>query len=235
MHARFLNAISVVTGTGFTIGLFLSISHFLDLQESSNAGPSVQADLDTVLVAMPPPPPPPKEEKPSVVADAIEAVPLGFEEEQSLSPVKIAPSPPSIEQLLPMSQMPTHVVSGSIGIDTSFKPNIDSIFDPDHVYQKTEVDKLPFVVTRSDPSVPISLLGKNGTRTVILVFVVDTHGTVGNARVLRSSDSPEFDSIIAQSVREWTFSPAIKQGRPVRCLIQQLIKVQMGNRDAFSL
>lgn len=234
MHASLLNAISLVTGTGIALAIFLSIARFLSVQEQT-ASP-VPDDLETVTLAMPPPPPPPKPDvKPAVVAEMQDAIPLGFQEEPSASPVKIAPSPPSYEQLLPMSRMPAHVVAGTLGIDATLKPKIDVTLDSDHVYQKSEVDKPPFVISRPDPAVPAHLQQNNKQLSVVVIFVVDAHGVVGKTRILRSSDSPEFDSIIAENICEWTFSPAIKKGKPVRCMIQQLVRVQWSHRDILSL
>lgn len=236
MRAQFINAISFATGGGFTLCLFLSIAHFLRTQEKTAAAPAMLEDLDTVMVALPPPPPPPKaEEKPLLVPEASEAIPLGFAEEPSASPVKIAPSPPNIDQLLPMSAPPTHLVASVTDFDPSFTPKLDLNFDNDHIFQKSEVDKMPLVISRPDPEVPASVLGSNGVRTVVVLFVVDTHGATGKVRILRSSDSPEFDAIVAESIQEWTFSPAIRKGKPVRCMIQQQVKVQMGHRDILSL
>jgi TonB family protein len=235
-HARFLNAISIAVGVGVTLCLFLSIAHFLRRQEK--VAPRVQEDdLDWVAVAMPPPPPPPKktEEKPSSDPEMADAVALGFQEEASTSPVKIEPSPPSSEELLPMSLTPSHVVSGSIGIDFSLKPKIDVTFDSNHVFQKSEVDKPPFVISRPGISVPNYLERDHPELSVVVVFVVDTHGVVGNLHILRPSDSPAFDSISADYIREWLFSPAIKKGRPVRCMTQQRLRVQWGHSDPFSL
>lgn len=234
MPARLLNAISFVAGAGFSIGLFLSIAHFLNVQEQ--AAPQVEDDLETVSLAMLPPPPPPKpDDKPAVVEEVYDAIPLGFQEEPSASPVKIAPSPPSYEQLLPISQMPAQAVTGIVGMDTSFKPKIDVTFDTDHVYQRSEVDKPPFVISRPDPAVPASLQQNNRGLSVLLIFVVDAHGVAGKPHILRSSGNSEFDSIIAENICEWTFAPAIKKGKPVRCMVQQLVRVEWSHRDIFSL
>lgn len=238
MHPRLLNGISVIAGTGFSIGLFVSIAQFLSVHEQ--AAPQVEDDLETLTVAafLPPPPPPRLDERPTVVEEVRDAVPLGISEEPSASPVKIAPSPPgplAYEQLLPISQLPTHVVAGIIGIDTAVKPAIDVTFDSDHVFQKSEVDKPPILISRSDPSVPARLREDNKVLSVIVVFVVDTQGVVGKTHILRSSDNSEFDAIIAANIGEWRFAPAIKKGKPVRCMVQQLVRVQWGYRDPFSL
>jgi TonB family protein len=235
--ARILvNTISVVLGAGFSLGIFLSIAHFLRAQEDSAQAPATVDDLETVTLAMPPPPPPPKaEEKPVVATELSDAIALGLAEEPSASPVKIAPSPPNLEELLPMAQVPAQIATGAVGLESDLKPTLALTFDENRVYQKSEVDKPPYPTSRVEPSVPARLLGESRRRTVVVLFVVDTRGAVGNIRVLRSSDDADFDEIVTNSISEWTFSPAIKRGKAVRCLIQQQITVQMEQRDVFSL
>jgi TonB family protein len=234
MHPRLLNVVSFVAGTGISLGIFLSIARFLGVQEK--VAPPLQPDLETVAVAMPPPPPPPKpEEKPAVAEEVPDAIPLGFQEEPSASPVKIMPSPPSYEQLLPMSQMPARVVSGSVGINPSFKPKIDVTFDSNHVFQKSDVDQIPVVISRPNPRVPSSVRGDAQRMSVVVMYIVDPHGVGGNVRILRSSDNPRFDAIIADWISEWVFSPAIKKGKPVRCMIQQSLAVQWEQQSRLSL
>ncbi|MBI2511060.1 MAG: TonB family protein [Opitutae bacterium] len=237
MRARFLvNAISFALGAGFTLCLFLSIAHFLRAHESAAEATVAPDDLETVTVAMPPPPPPPKaEEKPAAAPELSEALALGFAEEPSASPVKIAPSPPNFEELLPMMQTPTHAVAGATSLESSFKPTLALTFDENRIYQKSDVDKPPFPISRVEPSVPARLLGESRRRSVVMLFIVDTRGVVGNIRIFRSSDNEDFDEIVAKAVSEWTFSPAIKKGKAVRCMIQQQITVQMEQRDIFSL
>ncbi len=234
MHPGLVNTLSLAAGIGITLGIFLSIARFLSVQEQTAAPES--DDLEMVAVAMPPPPPPPKtEEKPAVVEEFHEAIPLGFQEEPSPSPIKIPPSPPSYEDVLPMRELPAQAVAGVIGLDTMLRPKIEVTLDTDHVYLRREVDKPPRVLSRPDPAVPGHLRQNNKQLSVVVVFVVDTHGAVGKTRILRSSDNAEFDSIIAENISEWTFSPAIKGGKPVRCLVQQLVTVKWAHRDIFSL
>lgn len=237
MPARVLvNTVSFVLGSGFTLGLFLAIAHFLRAHEDAAESPDLPEDLETVMITMPPPPPPPKaEEPPLVVPDMSEAIALGLAEEPSASPVQIAPSPPSVDELLPMIAPPAQVVAGGFNLESTFKPNLDVTFDENHIFQRSEVDKLPFPISRPEPSVPASVLGERRKRTAVLLFVVDVRGQVGNVRVLRSSNNSEFDEIMMENIHEWKFSPAIRKGRPVRCMIQQQITVELGHRDIFSL
>jgi TonB family protein len=170
-----------------------------------------------------------------VATELSDAVPLGLKEEPSSSPVKIAPSPPALDTLLPISRTPSLIASAAIGTTTGPKPTMNLTQEVDHVFQRSEVDQLPFVVSRPDPDVRVSTLGESGKRSVVLLFIVGMRGEVGKVRIVQSSDNSEFDEIIAGYVAQWVFSPAIRKGKPVRCMIQQRITVQRPQRDIFSL
>ena len=48
---------------------------------------------------------------------------------------------------------------------------------------------------------------------VLLEILIDSHGRVADARVLRSI--PQLDAAAIAAVRQWLFRPAIRNGRPV--------------------
>lgn len=57
-----------------------------------------------------------------------------------------------------------------------------------------------------------------------LVLIIDTAGAVQSIRVLKSSGNLKFDNIVLECVRdEWEFSPAVRKGKKVRCMVQQLV------------
>ena len=67
-----------------------------------------------------------------------------------------------------------------------------------------------------------------------LMVLIDTHGAVTNIRVLQPSGNKYFDEIILRDIREaWVFSPAVKKGHKVRCLLQQNVRVSWTNASPF--
>ena len=99
--------------------------------------------------------------------------------------------------------------------------------DFDHVFQQTEVDQKPTVLANSAPFIPINV--HRGVRflRVVLLMVIDARGVASNIRVLTSSGNAEFDSLIVECVREkWEFSPAIKKGHKVKCLVQRSVTIR---------
>jgi TonB family protein len=66
--------------------------------------------------------------------------------------------------------------------------------------------------------------------------VVDAEGGVTGIRVLKPSGNAKFDSIVLESVRdEWEFSPAIRKGRKVRCMVQQLVWYKWTEGSPFTI
>ena len=65
------------------------------------------------------------------------------------------------------------------------------------------------------------------------MVIIGTNGEVGKVRLTQSSGKPEFDNLMIEAIKDWVFSPAIKGGKKVRCLIEQKISVQWKTDDPF--
>ena len=214
--------LAVVAGLGFTAGLFWAIAHFE--RDRTVEQPVEIADLRAM--AMPLEPPPPRiVEQPEVVAPAVTPF-AGLEVGASESPVKIAVVPPDLEMLMPHSDVPPTAGIQVAQLHSEFKPKMDVEADFSRVFQATEVDQRPRVLSRPNPFIPQNVRGKARMLRVLLLITVDTTGSVHSVRVLNPSGNEKFDEIIVDSVRrEWAFTPAIKKGRKVRCLLQQSVAV----------
>ncbi len=215
-------AMSVAAGLAFTGGLFLGIAHF-ERQGTPERPPEI-ADLRAVALPMEPPPPR-IEEKPEPVAET--AVPFaGLEVGAEDSPVKIAVVPPDLESLMPHSDVPPTAAIQVARLYTEFKPQMELEADFSRVFQATEVDQRPTVLSRPNPFIPPNVRKKAKVLRVLLLITVETTGAVRNVRILNPSGNPRFDAIIADSVtHEWAFTPAVKKGHKVRCLLQQSVAV----------
>ncbi len=73
----------------------------------------------------------------------------------------------------------------------------------------------PQVVHRADPIYPASLSGPKREGGVVLDAVIPEDGMPRVIRVIRSLDW-QFDEIAINALKEWRFSPAMKDGRPVK-------------------
>jgi protein TonB len=86
------------------------------------------------------------------------------------------------------------------------------------VYQVTEVDAKPEVLTQVPPVYTDDAVTRHVQDVVILQVLVDASGRPQTIRLLRGSQkAPLLNGAAAAAVRQWTFSPARKDGQPVAC------------------
>jgi len=219
-------ALSVLAGLAFTGGLFLTIAHFErhDDREPREEIPELRA------VAMPLEPPPPRVEEKLRTEVPTELPFAGLDVEANSSPVKIAVVPPDLEAFVPHSDVPPAAAIQVATLYTAFKPQMDLEADFSRVFQSTEVDQRPTVLSRPNPFIPSYVRNKAEVLRVLLLITVNVDGAVQNVRILNSSGNPKFDAIIVEGVRaEWMFTPAVKKGHKVRCLLQQSVAVTWRN------
>jgi TonB family protein len=224
------NALSLLLGAGFTLGLFLGIAHY---EKSAPARPPAELD-DLRVVVLPVQPPP----LPVTPTDAVpDFTPMaGFKLAPSDSPIKIAVSPPEFLAILPedLSKAPPANAQTNLRL-ADFKPKMNFLEDAQHIYQRSEVDRAPAVLERSNPQVSSRIRDDAMVLHVTLVVVIDTSGAAGMVRLTKGSGNPQFDDLMVEYIKEWVFSPAMKGGKKVRCLIEQRITVQWKAGSPFHI
>jgi TonB family protein len=87
------------------------------------------------------------------------------------------------------------------------------------------VTEAPELVRMAPLPATNSPLPLGGFRLYVLLHVL-ADGTVGEARLLDSSGITEWDSLAIQSIKEWRFTPARRNGLPVDLWIRQPVIVQ---------
>ena len=221
--------VGLLLGMGFTLALFFGIAHY------EKGAPRSPPPLDDLRVAnLPIEPPPPLPTKPTeAIPDVIPMA--GFDLAPSSSPVKIAVSPPDVTEILPEDLSKAPPANAQIGpMLTLFKPKLDLEYDAQHIFQKSEVDQPSRVLDRPDPVVPGRMLNDAAVLRVTLLLVTNIDGSISTVRLTKSSGNPQFDELIIESVKEWVFTPALKKGKRVRCMFEQIVSVTRGNSSRFS-
>ncbi len=222
--------LSLGLGAAWTLGLFLMIARFD--RTTPEAPPADIMDLRAVSIQEPPPPPPeiqPREPVP------IQETLTGIESSRSDSPVQITVTPPDLESLLPPPPVAPPAVIQVGQLYTNLKPKMDLKMTGDHIFQMAEVDQVPQVLNQVTPKIPTSVRGGASTLRTSLIFVVDVNGEIKNVRIASSSGNAEFDAIIMENIHEWTFSPAVRRGQKVRCLLQQAVIIRWSGGSPFQL
>jgi TonB family protein len=213
--------LSVVLGLGVTLALFLGVARF-----GATEAPPEEADiaeLRAMSVPLETPPPRPVETPPVQVASAPLA---GLEIGASDSPVRIAVVPPDLSSLLPTTTTAPAAKIEPAQLYTEFKPRTEIGGDFSRIFQQHEVDQRPAIVSRPKPYIPPVVRGNATSLRITVLMVISEVGTVTSLRVLESSGNEHFDAIMQRYIREtWVFTPAVKNGRRVRCIVQQTTRI----------
>lgn len=215
-------ALSIALGAGVTLALFLGVAHFAGTTEKTEEADI--ADMHAMSIPLETPPPRPVETPPVSVSESPFA---GLDIAAADSPVRIAVVPPDLSALLPVNTTAPAAKIDPAQLYTEFKPKTELSGDFSRVFQQYEVDQRPAVISRPKPFVPGVVRAGADVLRISVLILVDTRGAVSNVRVLQGSGNAQFDAIILRDIREaWVFSPAMKKGRKVRCLVQQNVRVE---------
>jgi protein TonB len=83
------------------------------------------------------------------------------------------------------------------------------------VWNITELDQIPIVRLQTQPVFPSELKKAGMKAEVIVSWVLDLDGNVGEVKVYSSTDH-RFDQASMDAVRQWKFRPGMKDGHPVK-------------------
>jgi len=225
-----LEALGAVLSAAFTFGLFMAVAHF-EAKEPDEMPPDI-VEMRALSIPMDTPPPRPTEAPPvASAASPFAGLAIGSTE----SNVKIAVIPADLEQFVPTSSSAPAASIQLSKLYTEFSPQMNLSADFSRVFQQSEVDQQPTVLSRPNPVIPTMVRRGADALRVVMLIVVNENGAVESVRALEASDNPEFDAIILRDIREaWLFTPAIRKGRKVKCLLQQSVRVNWsGNRLPF--
>lgn len=211
-------------GAAATFGLFSAMAR---IEVVATPAPADEiADLRVLALPMEPPPPP-REIEPTRAPSEATAPLANLQIGASDSPVKIAVVPPDIAMLYPPETTAPPARIEVTNLFTELRPKVEMQVMTRHIYQQTEVDRVPTVLHRTDPRVPSWIRRDADMLRVTLVLILEPNGRVSSARLMRPSGNRDFDKIITDTVsREWAFTPAIKNGKKVRVLLQQTVTVK---------
>ena len=88
------------------------------------------------------------------------------------------------------------------------------------VSHPSSFDSHPRLVSYRPPDYPRSLWKRGVTGRVTVQFTVEADGSVSHPQVL-GSPPPELAAIALQTIGQWKYKPALKNGSPVPVLTEQ--------------
>lgn len=93
---------------------------------------------------------------------------------------------------------------------------------PSEIFEANQIDRLPKLVHRVDPSHPRFPSGRGLDGQATLILQIDADGSVSDVEVLASSH-PLLKFAAINAVRQWRFTPPTIQGKPVKARFLQRI------------
>jgi protein TonB len=194
--------------------------------------PPAHTDYIRALLYNPPPPPPPPLPKGSALVEKQEAPKPVTPELEPRKPEFTAPvEKPAEQPLQPEARVPESEQAGSVtgsdmGVPEGMEVGIEGgvvggvpggviggVIGGTGDIPVTDYDQPPRVIKQTRPVYPQEAFIKKVEGVVEVEILIDTSGRVRPTRVLRSV--PLLDRAAIDTVRQWVFSPAIKNGRPV--------------------
>ena len=93
-----------------------------------------------------------------------------------------------------------------------------------------QVNELPQVTSRVEPQVPEDLRNRPLNEIVIIRVLVSQAGHPALVHVLRGSKAgPVIDDAVVAAVKQWSFTPARKDGEAVSCFYHVGVQVSRTN------
>ncbi|MDY0131470.1 MAG: energy transducer TonB [Desulforegulaceae bacterium] len=91
---------------------------------------------------------------------------------------------------------------------------------PSNIFDLLELDKKPFVLESSKPEFPLEAkrMGIKNAK-ILLRFVVNQNGKIEDLTIVSSTHEKVFDESVIKAVKQWKFSPGIKNGKKVSTFV----------------
>lgn len=197
---------SLFLGIVITVALFMFLPILTEFQQTVQTTQIVHAVL--ISQRKPAPPPPPEQDK-------------ELEQQKFVQPkrAKLVTQETRSRIVLPTVNLGS-AVGGVIAISNlvnkNFKIN-NSLFAT--AFNLSQVDKPPRILHRVQPAYPFEAKQKGISGSVMLQFVVTATGEAKEPRVISSKPKGVFDKAALDAIKQFTFVPAYKGGKPVDCIV----------------
>jgi protein TonB len=204
--------------TGFLLGVFsatiITLVLYIALPLLTQFQPSLsrKTGVQSVMISSRKPPPPPSEDR-----DRLEEQKL-VEKKQTRKQTKQArrSQPQFVIPRVTFGMGTGNIGSIEIGVVQDFSIS-DSLFMS--AFQMTEVDQPPRVLRVFPPQYPYVAKRDNIEGRVVLRFVVDVDGLAKESKIVVAQPEGVFEEAAFKALERYKFRPAIKNGKPVTCIV----------------
>lgn len=186
-------------GIGLLIFLLLPVAQWLD---------AITSKHETTVEYFDNPPPPPMQ--------VMENHPEDKAEDQKLNDLKEQPPPPSLDML----ELSLSGTLSGIGVGDVAIPTFDIAGDLNNmIFDLKDLDERPTPISQAKPQHPLDLRQAGINGEVVVQFLVDSHGSTRNIKIV-SSTNVGFNEPTIRAIRTWKFKPGKKNGQAVTTRVQ---------------
>lgn len=117
---------------------------------------------------------------------------------------------------------------GQVLADSVGAPQVEAPPEPEQtIFESTQVDEAPEVVTRTKPDYPQSAREQGLEGYVAVKLLVAPDGSVQQVNILRSKPDGVFDEAVGAAVANWTFKPGRIGGKPVATWVTTTLQFRL--------
>lgn len=184
----------------------------LPLTQMLSASGRTRLTLTRIDVSLPPPPPPPQKPPP----------PPEEKKEEQKPELREQPRPLTLSQIeMALNPGIGGALQGDFSLDFARMDALPDTVAEMRIFELAEVDRNPEAIRTVPPQYPPRLQAERVAGTVIVEFIVDDTGVVRQPKLRRGAPQPEFNRAAIAALEQYRFSPALKDGQPVRVRMYQ--------------
>lgn len=192
---------------GLTVAVNAALlAGFVRLNALVDLGPREASAAPTTVVDFTAPPPPKPRARPRPRRTAAKVA-------------RVTPRVPA----LPSAIQDPDLLDALGDVDLLGEALADEIASSDLLLAEDQVDRPPEVVSKVAPTYPDRALDRALEGWVDLLLVVDRDGVVRELEVVDADPAGVFEDAATAAVWQWRYTPAVYQGRTVRCRYRQRV------------
>ena len=109
--------------------------------------------------------------------------------------------------------------------------DLENAFATAAAHDVVDLDQPPKPVERSGFDFPRRLARRSVDGRIVLLIELSEQGDVLDVTV-DSSDLPDYEPVVIESVRNWRFTPPTRDGEPVRAKARMPIAIQLNSKES---
>lgn len=191
-----------------TLALFIGLPLVEYLSTRTRTHPD-QLELKTIDTVIPPPAPPKRVEPQQELREKQRPKP------RMAKPRTLLPIQAALHLNVPVGDFSSDFAM-NFEVDAPDMQNLEN-----YIFEIGELDQRPRARTKPEPTYPPRALVRRTEGFVIVEFIIDETGKVGNITIVESQPEGLFNRAAERAARRWKFDPGTHKGKPVSTRMRQ--------------